>query len=190
MTMPTVRGVVAAVVACAAVVGMMPDAGAQQRGSAPAAAGPVVTFETAKGPIDIRFFQTESPKSVEKILGLVSRNFYRGQRIHRVERSLVQFGDPTSRDVSRKDWWGRAGSGTAVGIAEFNKRKNVRGAVGLAHGGDARYADSQLYILKLANPALDGKHVVVGQVTRGMDVVDKLQVTDLIKTVTIQPAAK
>ncbi len=30
--------------------------------------------------------------------------------------------------------------------------KHVRGAVGLAHAGDPKYADSQLYIMKTASP--------------------------------------
>jgi cyclophilin family peptidyl-prolyl cis-trans isomerase len=160
--------------------------GAQRAGASP---DPVMTIETAKGAIAIRLFRTEAPKSIEKILALVKRNFYRGQRIHRVENSLVQFGDPSSRDVSRKDWWGRTGSGQAVGVAEFSKRTHVRGAVGLAHGGDARYADSQIYILKAASPSLNGKHVVIGQVIKGIEVVDKLQVADVLKNVTVTEAA-
>ncbi len=156
-----------------------------QRAAAPAATNPLLTLETAKGTVVIQLYRADAPKSVEQILSLVARNFYRGQRIHRVEKTLVQFGDPTSRDVSRKDWWGRAGSGKVIGVAEFNKRTHVRGAVGLAHTGNASSADSQLYILKAASPSLNGKHVVIGQVTKGMEVVDRLQVTDLIKAATV-----
>lgn len=155
-----------------------------QRGAA--AGDPLLTIETPKGTIEIRLFKAEAPKSVEKIVALVKRNFYRGQRIHRVEGSLVQFGDPTSRDVSRKDWWGRMGSGQPVGVAEFSKRQNVRGAVGLAHGGDPKFADSQIYILKTASPSLNGKHVIIGQVMSGLEVVDKLQVADVLKSVTVK----
>lgn len=182
-TTPRVRVVWASVVCALAFLAVsFPSA---QTGGA-AAGGPTLVLETAKGTIEIRMYQSESPKSVDKILGLVKRGFYRGQRIHRVERSLVQFGDPSSRDVSRKDWWGRTSSGAAVGVAEFNKRLHVRGAVGLAHGGDARYADSQIYILKAASPSLDKVHVVIGQVTRGMEVVDKLQIADVIKNTTVR----
>jgi cyclophilin family peptidyl-prolyl cis-trans isomerase len=160
---------------------------AAQRATPPAGpADPVITIETARGSIDIQFFRAEAPKSVAQILSLAARNFYRGQRIHRVERTLVQFGDPKSRDMSYREWWGRSSSGNPIGVAEFNKRLNERGAVGLAHGGDARGADSQLYILKVASPALNGKHVVVGQVIKGMDVVDKLQIADLLKNVTVK----
>jgi cyclophilin family peptidyl-prolyl cis-trans isomerase len=153
-------------------------------------ADPIVTMETVKGTVEIRLLAGEAPKTVAHILALVRRNFYRGQRIHRAETSLVQFGDPNSRDVSRKDWWGRAGSGRAVGVAELNKRQHVRGAVGMAHSGDARYADSQMYILRAATPSLNGKHVIVGQVTRGMEVVDRLQVGDVIKSLTVREAGR
>jgi len=164
---------------------------AAQRATTPAASaagGPVMAIETPKGAIEIRLFQADAPKSVAHIIGLANKNFYRGQRIHRVEASLVQFGDPTSRDVSKRDWWGRTSSGDPIGVAEFNKHLHVRGAVALANTGNAKYADCQLYIMKVASPSLDGKYVVVGQVIKGMDVVDKLQVADLLKTVMIRAA--
>ncbi len=152
-----------------------------------ASADPVVVFETVKGTIEIQFFASEAPKSVEKILALVKSNFYRGQRIHRVTASLVQWGDPQSRDMSRRDWWGTGGSGKIIGVAELSKKRTHRpGTVALAHAGDARYADSQLYIMKAASPALDKKHAIVGQVIRGMPVVAKLDVTDMFKAVTLK----
>jgi cyclophilin family peptidyl-prolyl cis-trans isomerase len=163
---------------------------AQRRGAPAQPAGPIMTIETPKGVITIELFRKDAPKSVDHIVALVNRHFYRGQRIHRAEAGLVQFGDPTSRNVAMRDWWGRAGSGSAIGVAEFNAHKHVRGAVALAHSGDARYADSQIYILKRASPSLDGKHVVIGQVTSGMAVVDRLVVTDLLKTVTITEAGR
>lgn len=160
-----------------------------QRGVTPAPPTSSLTLDTAKGMIEIRLYRAESPKTVEKVIGLVKRNFYRGQRIHRVERSLAQFGDPSSRDVSLKDWWGRRSSGSAVGVAEFNRYKHIRGSVAMAHGGDARYADSQIYIMKVPSPSLDGKHVVIGLVTKGIEVVDKLQVADVIRNVSVTEAA-
>ena len=157
-----------------------------QAGAA-AAAGPLMAIETAKGAIEIRLFRADAPKSVDHILELAKANFYRGQRIHRVERTLVQFGDPQSRDVSKRDYWGTSGSGRPIGTSEVSKKHlHTRGAVGLAHGGNAQLADSQIYILKAASPNLDGVHVVIGQVTKGMEVVDKLAVSDVIKLVTVK----
>ena len=181
------QGVIATAMAVLAIAG----APLQRRAApAPAPAGPIVTIDTAKGAFVIQFFPADAPKSVEHLVALVKRNFYRGQRIHRVEASLVQFGDPTSRDVSRRDWWGRAGSGEPIGVAEFNKRKHVRGTVALANTGNAKSADSQLYICKAAMPSLDGKYVIVGQVIKGMEVVDRLQIADVLKNVTLTEAGR
>src|SRR6187402_997328 len=88
-----------------------------------ASADPVVVFETVKGTIEIQFFAADAPKSVEKILALVKSNFYRGQRIHRMTASLVQWGDPQSRDMSRRDWWGTSSSGKIIGVAELSKKR-------------------------------------------------------------------
>lgn len=154
---------------------------------APAAPDPILVLETVKGTIEIRLFRSEAPKSVDHMLDLIKRSFYRGQRFHRVTPSLVQVGDPTSRDMSRKDYWGTGNSGNPIGVFELSKkRSHVRGAVGLAHGGNPLGADSQFYIMKTASPSLDGKHAVVGQVVAGMEVVDKIAVTDMIKNATLK----
>jgi peptidyl-prolyl cis-trans isomerase B (cyclophilin B) len=147
-------------------------------------------IETVKGPIEIQLFESEAPKSVAAIIALVKRNFYRSQRFHRVEKALVQFGDPSSRDMTLMTGWGRGGSNAPINAVEWTKRKHVRGAVGLAHAGNPALADSQLYILKVPHPALDRTHVVVGQVTAGMTVVDKLEKADMLKLVTMKEAAQ
>jgi len=149
-------------------------------------ANPRMVIETEKGAITIEFFQSDAPQSVAHILELANDNFYRAQRIHRVERTLVQFGDRVSRDMTRRAWWGRAGSGSPIGVAEFNDHSHVRGAVALAHGGNPAAADSQMFIVKVASPGLDGQHVVIGRVVSGMDVVDTLEVADRLTQVTIE----
>ena len=145
-------------------------------------ADPVFVLETEKGNIEIRLFQAEAPKSVEHIVALIKRSFYRGQRFHRVTPSLAQIGDPQSRNMSRRDSWGAGNSGTPIGVFELaKKRTHVRGAVGLAHSGNPVNADSQIYIMKTASPGLDGKHAIIGQVVAGMTVVDKIKVPDMVK---------
>lgn len=148
---------------------------------------PVLVLETAKGVIEIRLFRSEAPKSVDHILELVKRSFYRAQRFHRVTPSLVQVGDPQSRNMSRQDYWGSGNSGNPIGVFELSKkRSHVRGAVGLAHSGNPLGADSQFYIMKAPSPNLNGKHAIVGQVVAGMAVVDKIVVTDMIKNTAIK----
>jgi len=38
----------------------------------------------------------------------------------------------------------------------------------------------------VANPTLDGKYNMIGRVTRGMEIVDKLQLTDLLRNATVK----
>jgi cyclophilin family peptidyl-prolyl cis-trans isomerase len=152
--------------------------------------GPIMVIDTVKGTIEVELFQSEAPKSIDHIAALVKKGFYRSQRFHRVEPFVVQWGDPQTRDMTKQGSWGTGSSFNPIGVVEMTKRKNVRGMVGLAHAGDPKLADSQLYILKRANPALDGKHVVIGQVVSGMAVVDKIERADMLKMVTIKAAGQ
>jgi cyclophilin family peptidyl-prolyl cis-trans isomerase len=176
---------------------------ARGRGAAPAqaatprspGAGAVIVFETVKGSFEVETYPNEAPKSVEHILALVKRNFYNGLRVHRVEPGFViQFGDPQTRDMTKRDRWGTAGSGRSIGVAEISpKRPHKLGAVALAHAGDPRGADSQMYIA-LNGPAryghMEGDYTVFGQVISGMDVVQKLQITDVIRRATVKEPAR
>ena len=154
-------------------------------------AGPIIVFETVKGTFEIETYPNEAPKSVEHILALVKRNFYNGLRVHRmVPGFVVQFGDPLTRDMTKRDRWGTGDSGREIGVAEISpKRPHKLGAVALAHGGDPRTADSQMYIA-LSGPAryseIEGDFTVFGQVISGMDVVQKLQMTDVIRRATVR----
>jgi peptidylprolyl isomerase len=147
-------------------------------------AGPILVLETVKGTIEIETYPEEAPKTVARIVELTKKNFYTGQRFVRSEPGfLVQLGDPVSRDVSREAWWGRQGSGKAIGVAEITKkRKNVAGAVAMSHPGNVpTTADSQLFVLRRAAPELDGHYTVFGHVLKGMDVVAKIQRGDVVK---------
>jgi len=148
------------------------------------AAGPVVVIETNKGTITIETYPSEAPKTVENFLKLVKATFYNRQHFHRVEPgTVVQAGDPNSRDLQKKDAWGRTGSGQPIGVAEISKKlKHKRGTVAMANAGDAAKADSQFYIaIGKKGRIPDGKYAIFGQVTSGMDVVDKIEVGDTIR---------
>ena len=156
-----------------------PPAGAAQK----APAGPVLVFETAKGTFEVETYPDEAPKSVAQVVDLVRHGFYRGLRFHWVQPGVIQIGDPTSRDMSRMDSWGNAGSGRSVGVAEVSKRKFEKGSVGFAYreGQKPTAADSQIFILRAPNPALNGKYCMLGHVTSGMNVVEKIEKPDMVK---------
>jgi cyclophilin family peptidyl-prolyl cis-trans isomerase len=162
-----------------------------------AAAGPIIVVETERGTFEFETYPQDAPKTVAQITALVRRNFYNGQRIHRVEPGFViQWGDQNTRDMRNrgKAGWGSYGSGKPIGTAEI-KRPHKAGAVGMAHSGNPAAADSQIYVAVTAERTrtLDGKYTVFGQVISGMDVVRAIRKDDLIKRVTIKggtPPAK
>jgi cyclophilin family peptidyl-prolyl cis-trans isomerase len=159
-------------------------AGMQGAGIAQAPApGPVVVIETSKGTITIETYPSEAPKTVDNFVKLVKANFYNRQHFHRVDKGfVVQVGDPNSKDLAQKDTWGRTGNGQPIGVAEISKKlTHKKGAVGMAHAGDPKKADSQFYIMLGPKKSIDGKYAIFGQVTSGQDVVDKLEVGDLIR---------
>jgi peptidyl-prolyl cis-trans isomerase B (cyclophilin B) len=151
-------------------------------------AGPVVVLETVKGTIEIETYPEEAPKTVANFLELVKKNFYNGLRFHRAEANfLVQVGDPQSRNVSLREWWGRGGSPKAVGVSEITKkRRHTIGAVGMAHTGSAKDATSQFYITLRAAPELDSKFTVFGHVIKGQEVAAKIQIADILKKASVR----
>jgi len=161
-----------------------------QRAQAPAPDSPIMVIETAKGTIEIELFHKEAPKSVGHVMELVRRNFYRSQRFHRVVASMVNFGDVNSRDMLKEKVWGMADTANPIGVSEISARKHVRGIVGLGHSGDAKLADSQMYIMKQASPSIDGKYTIIGRVVAGMAVVDKLAYADRLTNVTLKVPGK
>jgi peptidyl-prolyl cis-trans isomerase B (cyclophilin B) len=154
-------------------------------------AGPILVIETAKGTFEIETYPADAPKTVAQVVALVNRRFYNGLRVHRVVPGfVVQFGDPQTRDMTKQASWGRgtgATSGKPIGVAEITKKRTHKpGAVAMAHAGDPKSADSQMYVTLAAQPKLDGKYTVFGQVISGLDVPAKLQVSDVIRRITIK----
>jgi peptidyl-prolyl cis-trans isomerase B (cyclophilin B) len=82
---------------------------------------------------------------------------------------MIQGGDPTGT--------GMGGPGYTF-EDEFNDHKVVRGALAMANAGPNTNGSQFFVVTAEATPWLDGKHTVFGQVTQGMDVVDKISSVD------------
>ena len=190
MTRRFVPGVMAFVaLAGSGLVLAWPAPALEARPAIQAAGNPTLVLDTAKGVIEIELLQGDAPKSVDYIVDLVRKGYYRGQRFHRSEPGLVQVGDVTSRDVTKKAWWGRNMHTPTIGVAEISKKLiHVRGIVGLAHSGNATLANSQFYIMKQSSPSLNGKYTIFGRVRVGMPTVDTIQIGDVIKNATLKEA--
>jgi len=158
-------------------------------GSAPTGPKLVVTMGDGKT-FTIVTDQKGSPKTVAHILGLVKKKFYDGQKVHRVESWVTQWGDPgTKTQPVDSPGIGSGGSGKDVPF-ESSKTSFVRGVVGLASTGAQVGGDSQLFVLKRDATYLDGNYAVVGVVTKGMSVVDAISRGAKIKSIRLAAKGK
>lgn len=133
----------------------------------------VAELHTTAGEIDIRFFPDVAPNHVKNFIDLAQKGFYNGTKFHRVIPGfMIQGGDPNTKSGSSSTW-GTGGSGKNV-AAEFSSVKHKRGIVSMARAQDPNSASSQFFIMVADYPSLDGQYSVFGQVTKGMDVADKI----------------
>ncbi|MCU1245177.1 MAG: ppiB 1 [Acidobacteria bacterium] len=133
----------------------------------------VAELHTSQGEIDIRFFPDVAPNHVKNFLDLAEKGFYNGTKFHRIIPGfMIQGGDPNTVSGSPASW-GTGGSGKNVG-AEFSGVHHKRGIVSMARSNDINSASSQFFIVTSDSLFLDGAYTVFGQVTKGMDVADKI----------------
>jgi peptidyl-prolyl cis-trans isomerase B (cyclophilin B) len=139
--------------------------------------GTHVRLEIDDGQVTIRLLPEVAPNTVANFKVLVAEGFYDGLSFHRVIPGfMAQGGDP--------DGTGSGGPGYRI-RAEFNATKHVRGTVAMARTSDPDSAGSQFYICYGPQPHLDGQYTVFGEVTEGMELIDKVHNGSVIRKATL-----
>ncbi|MFM7362467.1 MAG: peptidylprolyl isomerase [Cyanobium sp.] len=67
---------------------------------------------------------------------------------------------------------------TSPSLSRRLRLRHQRGAVAMARSNDPNSASAQFYVALEALPELDGRYAVFGRVSKGMDVVDRIQQGD------------
>jgi peptidyl-prolyl cis-trans isomerase A (cyclophilin A) len=147
-------------------------------------------FTTSEGKFTIQLFDQEAPRTVENFIGLAEGTkewtdprtgrkatapYYNGTIFHRViDAFMIQGGDPLGQ--------GTGGPGYKFADEFSPKRRHAKaGVLSMANSGPNSNG-GQVCITLVATPWLDDKHSVFGEVTEGMDVVNKIG-----KTATSKP---
>lgn len=140
-----------------------------------------VVIETTLGDIAVTLFG-DTPRHKKNFVKLADSGFYEGTLFHRVIKGfMVQAGDPYTKDPGKEEFYGQGGPGYTI-PAEFRaNHHHVKGALAAARKGDAanpykESSGSQFYIVQDEDGCrhLDGQYTVFGQVTEGLDVIDRI----------------
>jgi len=125
-------------------------------------------LETSKGEVVIELRPDLAPNHVARLKELASEGFYDGIVFHRViEGFMAQVGCPHGV--------GTGGSDKPDLKQEFNEEKHVRGTCSMARSASPDSANSQFFICFDDAPFLNRQYTVWGQVTSGMENIDKLE---------------
>jgi cyclophilin family peptidyl-prolyl cis-trans isomerase/HEAT repeat protein len=132
---------------------------------------------TTRGSFTIELLPSEAPLTVDNFVQLAQRNYYRDITIHRVVPNFViQDGDP------RGD--GNGSPGYQI-RCEINQVPYDRATLGMALSGKDT-GGSQWFVTHAPQPHLDGGYTVFGRVVTGMEVVDRIERGDVVKSITIR----
>ena len=141
-------------------------------------AAPSVVLETSEGDITIELNPEKAPKTVENFLGYVDSGHYDGTIFHRVISNFMIQGGGMDAQLGEKS------TGAPIENEADNGLKNERGTIAMARTSDPHSATAQFFINAVdTNSFLNhtGKsgsgwgYCVFGQVTDGLDVVDKIR---------------
>lgn len=141
---------------------------------------PVVTIEMNDGKIiKIELYPKIAPESVENFIELANSGFYNGLTFHRtIPGFMAQGGDPLGNGTGGPDY-SIYGEFSENGFE--NSLKHVRGVLSMARSSENNSAGSQFFIMVEDTPSLDGLYAAFGKVTEGMDVVDEIVNTEVIR---------
>ena len=128
-----------------------------------------VTVRTNLGTFAIELNLKDSPCTTSSFAALVRRKFFDGTRFHRIVPGFViQGGDPTAS--------GTGGAGYTVVDTPPPTASYTKGVVAMAKTptDPPGTAGSQFFVVTGANTGLPPEYALLGKVTRGLDVVERI----------------
>jgi peptidylprolyl isomerase len=131
----------------------------------------IIVLETTQGTIELTLKPDVAPKTCENFEKLVAKGYYDGIIFHRVIKDfMVQGGDPTGTGRGGESIWGKTFEDECDEDVTFDRP----GILAMANAGPHTNG-SQFFITTVPTPWLHMRHTVFGEVTEGMDVVNKLE---------------
>ena len=141
----------------------------------------VAHFKTSRGEFDVELFTEKAPITVNNFVFLAKEGFYNGLKFHRVISDfMIQGGDPEGRGSGGPGYkWNDEKSSLAI-------PHSGPGVLSMANAGPNTNG-SQFFITHAAQPHLNGKHAVFGQVIGdGQKVVNAIRQGDTMEITIVE----
>ena len=145
------------------------EGGGEKQTALPEGKAPELVVETNCGNFTIALDEQASPKTVASVAGLAEAGFYDDTTFHRIVPGfVVQGGDPTAT--------GTGGPGYSTVDTPAESTRYTKGVVAMAKTTTEApgTSGSQFFIVTGQDIGLPPEYAVVGKVTEGQDVVDRI----------------
>jgi cyclophilin family peptidyl-prolyl cis-trans isomerase len=145
------------------------EGGGTEETELPSGKKPELVVETNCGNFTIKLDEAASPKTVASVAGLAEQGFYDDTTFHRIVPGFViQGGDPTAT--------GTGGPGYATADTPAETTTYTKGVVAMAKTPTEApgTSGSQFFVVTGADAGLPPQYAVIGKVTEGLDVVDRI----------------
>jgi peptidyl-prolyl cis-trans isomerase B (cyclophilin B) len=137
----------------------------------------MIILKTTFGEIEIKLDEKNTPNTAANFLKYVKKGFFDGTIFHRVIKGFMIQGGGFEPGMKEKK------ENAKIENEADKGKSNKRGTIAMARTSDPHSATAQFFINVADNPFLDHKskdadgwgYCVFGEVTKGMDVVDKIQ---------------
>lgn len=142
----------------------------------PLLAAPTVVMKTNLGEVSIELNEAKAPESVKNFLTYVDAGFYDGTIFHRVIKGFMIQGGGYDTNLKKQ------ATKPPIKNEATNRLPNNRGTIAMARTSIVDSATSEFFINLVDNDFLNHRsadargygYAVFGQVTAGMDVVDRI----------------
>ena len=170
----------------------------------------VVNFKTSKGDFEVKLFGKDNPVTVSNFLENIDNNIYENKKFYKIinypQIRFIHGGvNPENKSYTeRKQNLNKTSPTIPLEIKfkeEIKPRYNYQiknpsetvnlvntfesGSIAMVKSGKNKSSSTEFFFVTTKIPELDGRYSIFGKIIKGLDVLEKINKEDYIKTVQI-----
>ncbi|GAA4065552.1 peptidylprolyl isomerase [Nonomuraea soli] len=141
-----------------------------------------MTIKTNQGPIEVKLASDKAPCTVNALAFLAEKGYYDGSKCHRLGSAqfpMLQCGDALAKADGKGETDGAGSPGFRMAEENLEGATYKRGVLAMAKGGQPGTTGSQFFLV-YGDIGLTPDYTVVGTITKGLDILDKVNKAGVI----------